>query len=205
MPSWFAWLVLVALVGLAFAGGYAVRGALSGWQNGRLAELDQIESLRRSKAEGPDDFSSRLELANTLNESGRPYSALAEYDAVLLKNPNDIAALYGRGKVLLALGRDAEGESSLWKVFEQDKTHVGAAEALGDYYASKKRYESLIEAVEPVVAEHPSEGRLQYLMGLAYENTGRRDLAETRYLLALNAVPDMPEARAGLARVRGAQ
>ena len=42
---------------------------------------------------------------------------------------------------------------------------------------------------------------LQYLMGLAYENTGHPDWAAARYRMALETLPDMAEAREGLERL----
>ncbi len=160
-----------------------------------------IESGQEQIAGSPFDARLRLGLADALRDSGRLNLALAEYDAVLENDPRSIAALYARGMVLLELDRPAEAETSLWRVLALDRGHAGAAEALGDYYASKEQYRSLVEAVRPAVTAHPTEARLQYLMGLAYENLGQPEWAAARYRLALDVVPDLPEALAGLERL----
>ena len=127
----------------------------------------------------------RLGLADALQASGRVSTALIEYEKILLEYPYDVAALYGRGTVLMELGRPQDAETALLAVLAQDKGHVRAAEDLGDYYASLKQYRDVLEAVRPAVQVHPTEARLQYLTGLAYENLGHRDLALARYGLAL--------------------
>ena len=122
-------------------------------------------------------------------------------DGTVMKLSGDTAALYNKGIVLLELGRDDDAEEVLWDVLEIDPRHVLAAKALGELYAERREYRSLVAAVRPVVEENPEAADLQYLMGLAYENLGRPDWAEARYRLALQYYPDMREAREGLERL----
>jgi len=199
VPTWVALVVLGVLLALAALGGYGVHELLDGGNAAERRQLAAIESWRTKVAESPQDVQSRLKLANALVDAGQYRSAVVEYDTVLKENPNDVAALYGRASVLSSMGDVRDAESAYWAVLQQEPGHVRAAEALGDYYASKAQYRSLIVAVKPAVAVHPTEARLQYLLGLAYENTGHRDWAIERYRLALKAVPDMPEATAALA------
>ena len=56
-------------------------------------------------------------------------------------------------------------------------------------------------AVRPVLEEQPKIGRLHYLAGLGYENTGHPDWAAARYEMALKRDPDLLEARRGLERL----
>jgi tetratricopeptide (TPR) repeat protein len=201
VPSAVGVLVLAGLLLLAALGGYALHGAVNTSAERRLAELDVIESGQGQVDKRPTDARARLDLAEVLRGSGRLNSALEEYDAVLERNPADVAALYSRGTLLFQLNRPTEAEASLWKVLAADEGHVRAAEALGDYYASKKQFRSLIEAVRPAVTAHPAEAHLQSLMGVAYENLGQPEWAAARYRLALDVVPDLSEALAGLKRL----
>ena len=196
-----ALLVLTVLLVLAAAGGYELSEAFRSHDARRTAELDAIESSRAKLRRDPEDARAQLELAAALTTSGRLTSALAEYDTLLKQYPQDIAALYGRGALLMRLGRPRDAEAALLKVLAQDRGHVRAAEDLGDYYASRQQYLSLVETVRPSAELHPTEARLQYLLGLAYEHLDKPDLALSSYRLALAAVPDMPEALAGVQRL----
>jgi tetratricopeptide (TPR) repeat protein len=201
VPAWVALLVLAAIVVLAGVAGFAINGYLHRANDVQYRELAAIELWRAKVVDSPQDVESRISLANAFQDAGQLRSALAEYDTVLRDHPKDVAALYSRGTILLALGQPRDAESAFWAVLAEDPGHVRSAEALGEYYAAKQQYRSLVKAVRPAVALHPTEARLQYLMGVAYENLGHKDWAVTRYRLALDAVPDMPEALQALARL----
>lgn len=200
-PTWLALTVLGVLLVLAALAGYGTHALLTNGNAEQRRQLAAIEAWREKVSESPDDAQSRLKLANSLVDAGQYRSALAEYDTVLKQNPNDAAALYSRASVLWAMGQIGDAESAYWAVLKQEPDHVRAAEALGEYYASKGQYRSLLVAVKPAVTMHPGEARLQYLMGLAYEKLGHRDWAIDRYRAALKSVPDMPEAGAALKRL----
>jgi tetratricopeptide (TPR) repeat protein len=201
VPAWIALLVLAGLLLLAGAAGCGLNSLLRGGNPAQRLELANIAAWQAKVAQSPNDAESRLRLGSALQDAGQLDLAILQYEYVLQDDPKNIAALYGRGDVLMKLGHPADAEASFWAVLAQDPGHARAAEALGEYYASKKQYRSLIQAVRPAVVLHPTEARLQYLMGLAYENIDHPDWAVTRYRLALDAVPDMPEALAGLARL----
>ena len=205
VPAWLALLLLAIMLLLAAAGGFALSEFLRGEDARTTPEIDAFELAREQVAEDPQDARARLGLAAALQASGRFTSALDEYDRVLQQYPNDIAARYGRGAVLAKLNRMKDAEAAFWSVLALDEGHVRAAEDLGDYYAGKEQYRSLLEAVRPAVTAHPTEARLQYLMGLAHENLGQREQALMRYRLAVAAVPDMPEALEALKRLNAAR
>jgi tetratricopeptide (TPR) repeat protein len=169
-----------------------------------LQRIDAVERSRVAALATPVKERTHVDLAFAYEAAGKPASALAEYEAALKRNPNDVAGLYGRGTMLLKLGKDDEGISSLWKILLRDRGHVGAASALGSYYAQHGNYASVISAVRPAVLIHPEEAQLHYLMGLAYEHLGHTDWATARYRLALAADPDLIDARAALLRLTGA-
>ncbi len=203
-PRWAAVTVLVALMLVSGAAGYALHGVIRRPPAEQISELDAIEAWRQRLAENPRDTASRVALAQSYQQSGRLRSALNEYDAVLRDNPRDTAALYQRGVILRELGQPGDAETAFWDVLEIEGTHVAAAEALGEYYLGKQQYKSLVQAVRPAAQAHPTEARLQYLIGFAYENLGRPDWAEARYRLALDAVPDMRDALEGIDRLKRA-
>ncbi|MDA3937125.1 MAG: hypothetical protein PF636_09805 [Actinomycetota bacterium] len=200
VPTWLAVLVLVLLLAVVGFGGYLVRGLFSDdtVTTPQSIEIDRWEEAVRLD---PADEAANLALGFAYQQDGQYDLALDHYDVVLRSSPLDMAANYNKGIVLLELGIDDAAEESLWNVLEANETHALAAKALGEYYATLGHYQSLIAAVRPAVVEHPEMADLQYLMGLAYENTDHPDWAEARYRYALEYYPDMQEARDGLERL----
>lgn len=201
VPVWLAILVLVLLLAVMAVGGFVIRGAFDRTSKANSAAEMDIAKWEDAVKLNADDLEAHLNLGFAYQQAERFEDALDQYDFVIERAPSDTAALYNRGVVLQALGRDDEAEETWWDVLEVDAEHVLAAKSLGEYYASRREYRSLIEAVRPVVEANESAADLQYLMGLAYENLGNLDWARARYELALKYYPDMPEAREGLDRL----
>jgi len=201
VPVWLAAVVLVLLLAVMGVGGFILRGVLAGDSASSTPEAREIAQWERTIDATPNDAQAHLSLGFAYQQAERYEEALFEYDLVLKLLPGDPAASYNKGVVLLELDEDAAGEEALWDVLESDPQHVLAAKALGEYYAERKEYRSLVTAVRPVVEANESAADLQYLMGLGYENLGREDWAEARYRLALTYYPDMAEAHEGLERL----
>lgn len=203
VAGWVAALVLAALFIAAGLGGYYLRDVLTP-EAAPLSEVVDSEIERWSKVaqDDPESVTARLNLAYAY-QSDRQYDrALEQYAAVLRTEPANVTALYQQGVIYLALQLEKDGEASLWKALDAQPDHVQAAAALGRYYASKAQYRSVVTAVRPTVVLKPQSAELQYLMGLAYENTGNRNWAMERYRMSLAAAPDFVEAREGVARLR---
>lgn len=200
VPVWLAATVLALLLAVMALGGFALRGVFE--DPPTLADRDlEVEKWESQVKLTPDDNQARLNLGFAYQRAKRMDDALDQYEVVLDDAPDDTAALYNKGIVLRSTNRDQEAEEIWWRVLEIEPQHILAAKALGEYYAERREYRSLLEAVRPVVKENESSADLQYLMGLAYENLGRRDWAGARYELALKYYPDMKEAREGLERI----
>ncbi len=200
VPVWLAALVLVLLLAVMGIGGYIVGGVV-----GRSApETPEDFDIRRAQAEveaDPANVQKVLELGWAYQQAGQFEEAIAEYDIVIADSPQNTAALYNKGVILLAQGDEKDAEAAFWDVLEIEPAHVLAAKKLGQHYADKGEYRSLLVAVRPAAEANESAADLQYLMGVAYENTGHPDWAEARYRIALEYYPDMAEARDGLERL----
>jgi tetratricopeptide (TPR) repeat protein len=184
IPGWLALLVLALLVAVVGLGGFAIRGCV---EQAKVNSPIQEEISRYTEAVqlDPGSNAARLNLAYAYQRDRQFDRALDEYAVVLKTEPRDPAALYNSGVIYIELDAGAKGEALLWKVLESDPTHALAAKALGTYYADLGHYRSVIKAVRPVVEADPTLADLQYLMGLAYEKTGRLDWAIERYKLAV--------------------
>jgi len=200
VPAWLALLVLVLIVAVVGVGGFVIRGMVVNTGQTSVAKADIDEWLTAVRSD-PGDANARLNLAYAYQQDQQYDRALAEYDKVLQQRPKDTAALYNKGVIYMTLGKSKQGEAALWDVLEIDPGHALAAKELGDYYAAKGQYKSLLVAVGPVVESKPTLADLQYLMGLAYEKTGDTGRAKERYKLALTYAPDTQEAKDGLARL----
>jgi tetratricopeptide (TPR) repeat protein len=200
VPVWLAALVLVLLLALVGVAGYVIRARFAGTAPRTAADIAVLQA-QKAVAARPTDVQGRLDLGFAYQQDGKYPEAIAEYDTVIRTDPKNTAALYNKGMVYFQLQDPAKAETLLWDVLKVSKTHVLAAKALGDYYAGKKEYRSLVVAVKPAADARPDMADLQYLMGLAYENLGHRDWAIGRYQDALKYVPDLPEAHAGLKRL----
>lgn len=201
VPAWLAALVLVLLLAVMGLGGFVLRGIVAG--EGRQPDLadEAIDKWRVQVDERPDDLDARVQLGYAYQLAGRYDRALEQYEYVIERNPSDTGALYNRGIVYQRMGVDDRAEQALWEVLEVQQDHVLAARALGEIYAERGQYRSLLRAVRPVVEVHPEIADLQYLTGLAYENTGHTDWAIARYRLALKYSPGYEKAVEALDRL----
>lgn len=205
VPAWLALVVLLLVLAVMGVAGYAVRAGMDNAKKPHTAEDIAVQRAQMAVEKDPGDTQAHLDLGYAYQQAGKYAEAISEYDTVLKKDPKDTAALYNKGIVYFALKQDKKAEATMWDVLNVSKTHVLAAKALGDYYAGKKQYKSLVVAVKPAADARPDMADLQYLMGLAYENTGHPDWAAGRYRDALKYVPDMQEATAGLKRLGAKQ
>lgn len=201
VPAWLAVLVLVLLLAVVGVGGYLVRGLISGNGQTMTPQQADLENWSQRVQANPNNAQAHLGLGYAYEISGQYDRALAEYATVLKLDPSSTAAYYNEGVVYSKQGRATLAEQSWWKVLALDKTQALAAKALGEYYADKRQYPSLLVAVGPAVDAHPEMADLQYLDGLANERLGHNDLAIQRYEAALKYSPDLTEARVALKRL----
>ncbi|MCX8007703.1 MAG: tetratricopeptide repeat protein [Coriobacteriia bacterium] len=204
VPGWLALLVLLLLLAVTAAGGFALRGALTRGKQTTPATV--AESTWKAAVEkDPEDLEARINLAYAYQQQQRWDEALAQYAEVLKRDPKNLAALYNKGVVLLQQGKTKEAEAALWDVLKTAPDHVLAAKTLGELYLSQKHYKSALFTVEPVLKTQPQYADLQYIAGYASEQLGKRDAAISYYQAALKFAPDMPEAKEGLQRLGARQ
>ncbi len=202
-PRWlivFALFLTVAVAAAAGAVVFELAAVSARPTTGTDLRLRVLEGLANAKQ---SDMGARRELAFAFQQTGRNSEALSEYKKVLASSPDDLASLYNSGVLLLGTWRHVEGEKDLLRVLQLAPSHALAAKTLGEYYATKQEFDRLLAVVPPAADAHSDLADLQYLAGLGYEKTGRPALAKSRYRRALSLVPDMAEAKLGLARLRG--
>jgi Tfp pilus assembly protein PilF len=201
VPTWVVIAALVTLLALSGVTGFVMRRAFMSTRAVVLHHLQTVQNESVRTTTTSNTATEYLSQAFDREPTATPSVDLVGYETALRHDPNDVVAMYGRGMALMDLGRQTEAESALWNVLKCQPGHPQAAAALGDYYAQRGEYRSLLVAVHPAVKLHPSDARLQCLMGLAYENIGRKGWATARYQLALKAQPGAAQALAGLQRL----
>lgn len=201
VPTWLALLVLALLLAVVGVGGYVIRGFVAGDRRATSPEEVAVRQALKNVAKQPSSADAHLSLGYAYQEAKRYDKALEEYSKVLQIDPQSTAAYYNRGVVYSALQLNDKAEEAWWDVLAIDKTHELAAKRLGEMYAAKGQYRSLIRAVRPVVTAHPEMADLQYLMGVAYENMGKTDWALSRYRLAVKYAPDIRGGREAIKRL----
>lgn len=201
VPVWLAVLVLVLLLAVMAVGGYVVHGLVSGGTRAQTPQQVDVQAWSARVQASPKSPQAHLGLGYSYEIAGQYDKALAEYATVIKMDPSNTAAYYNQGVVYAKTGDTKNAERSWWKALGIDKTHALAAKSLGDYYAAKQQYKSLLVAVDPAVAAHPEMADLEYLSGMANEKLGNTAVAIQRYEAALKYSPDMDQARAGLKRL----
>jgi cytochrome c-type biogenesis protein CcmH/NrfG len=73
---------------------------------GTVPQTNALASLEARASANPTDIPTQLALADGYVQAGRPQDAIPRYQAVLDKDPNNIAALDGLALILVRLGRD---------------------------------------------------------------------------------------------------
>jgi tetratricopeptide (TPR) repeat protein len=200
VPAWLVAIVLVLLLAIVGVGGYAIRGLILLQKPHTVEEL-ALERAQAEVASRSDDVQALLDLAYAYQQLGRYREAIDGYDQVLKHDPRNTPALYNKGMVYFQLRDPKRAEQMLGAVLDVSPTHVLASEALGNYYASKQEYRSLLGAVQSAAQAHPEMADLQYLVGLADEHLGKNKEAVVAYRTALKYVPDMKRALEGLMRL----
>jgi cytochrome c-type biogenesis protein CcmH/NrfG len=69
---------------------------------GTVPQTDALAALEARASANPGDVPTQLALADAYVQAGRPQSAIPRYQAVLAKDPNNVAALDGLALILVA-------------------------------------------------------------------------------------------------------
>ena len=128
----------------------------------------------------------QLELAQTLQQNGRPIEALSRYDAALAAAPDYPAALHLSALLLSEIGRSGEAVTRIERLLSLDDTDADSLSNAGLIYHAAGRHGDAIDALErAVVLDAASSGawvnlasvRILLDQPIAGEAAARRALA----------------------------
>jgi tetratricopeptide (TPR) repeat protein len=218
----FALMVVVALLATTI-GVYVYLTTLN--RAPRTATERDITSMEVATRERPNEVSAWVQLAYAYAAAGRENDALeavrrgedAQNGERLSIVRADVLRFGGRTKEALAAYDSAEKlVQTMIKRQKDENAKIGVSADLSDdslarvYWGRALVQEQLgdttaaIKDLEKAVKEQPTQSAMWVKLGDLYADAGKVDKARSAYKSAMQYIPDMPEARAGLERLEKA-
>lgn len=158
----------------------------------------RIKAAEQAVVKTPDNIPARLALARAYKEAKRPDDALDQYDQVLKVDPENRAALLGRGNVQL----ERDDLDAAEKAFQKITGTAGKGEfASADPQLEEAHYylgviadrrgetKRAVNELEAAVRIEPGDSDAWYLLGTVHLKSGNADLATKALQEALKFVP----------------
>jgi tetratricopeptide (TPR) repeat protein len=197
-------IVGVAVVVLVLGGylGYTV------WAQNRMLRDNspsarEIASLTAKLRANPNNFDTRMRLAQAFAVAGRDNEAIEQYKAVLKVNKNFVPALSGVGFEYLKQKNWKEGEAYFRKVIdltEKDTEKVGSSPLetayfyLGTSLMEQRKYEDAVGFFRASLRLRRDSSDAAYALAYSYNQLGLKEAYEEWLLYTLQFDPNMPEA-----------
>ncbi len=151
-------------------------------------ERQAIEQLRLASALDKTS-ETRLKLANLLNSQNSYYEALAEYQAILQKEPENISAILGAANNFKSLGLREEAKDLYKRALAKYPEDLLANYNYGLLLQEERRNEEALSYYSKVEKINPGFTENYYVMGLCYWDLGNKDAATNvwkKFLLSSN-------------------
>jgi tetratricopeptide (TPR) repeat protein len=155
---------------------------------------------------GLDGAAIRLWRAKALRETGRIKEALVECEAALAQAPGDPSIRWLRAGLLLAAGRQSEalGEFDSIRALHPDLPALPADDvSLARLRASvafrEGRYKQAVSDSMPLLRANPKDAALRSIAAESLRAIGELERSRNHWLRAVEAAPEEPEFRLGLA------
>lgn len=155
----------------------------------RAGQFDEARKLLEQVDENDASYTVALShLALVFETQGELEQALVTYDRLLSFEPDNIEALFGRGRTLFLADRYAEAEFATLRTLELAPQHVPARYQIALIRIAEGRLESGINAYLRAMDQSRDESRvLDALQDLSNLQQRKPDLAEAHYALAFFA------------------
>lgn len=193
----------------------AVYIGLSVWlHNRQVAEstpvMREIAALEQLVKEQPGNVVARLQLAQAYTVGGRDNDAVAQYQAVLEANPDDITSLAGLGFIASTRRQWATAEGYWLRIIEilegrpassQDAALEKAYFYMGDVKAEQKKWDEAIPFYKAALRIKRDASDTRYHLAVAYREVGSPSKYKEELQIALAFDPRMPEANYDLGQL----
>jgi tetratricopeptide (TPR) repeat protein len=178
-----------------------LRGLLLYWREDYAGALEDFE---RAVALAPASASAQFNVGATLDALGRGAEAIAAYDVLLERYPDDVLALVYRGNAYLGRGLDAQAVTDYDEALKRDLALVYGYQQRAAFYLERGNDSVALVDLETALNIDPEDARTHLLLGHVYAAQGDLPAAENAYDAALELAPENVEALSGRGGVRRA-
>lgn len=155
---------------------------------------------------GLDGTAPRLWRARAYRELGRPQEALADCEEALARSPDDASIRWLRAGLLLAAGRQAEAMAEFDAIRSSDPSLPSLPaddRSLARLRASvafrEERWREAISISLSLLRSHPDDAPLRAIVAESLRALGELERSRNHWQRAVEADPESPELRLGLA------
>lgn len=170
---------------------------------GQTAKAEQ--SARDAEQALEDNPKGYRILADFYAATGQRDKALSEYAALFREHPKDIVVGMNYTALLLQQNRTADAAKVNTAVLKRAEHAPGALIQLGQIQLREGRADKAIATLQSALKDNPDNPGMHYVLGLAFESTGQRQLAEREWREAVRERPNAVDAQAALAAAELAQ
>jgi tetratricopeptide (TPR) repeat protein len=160
--------------------------------------------LRHAAALQPDHTGTLTGIGTCLVQLNRPAEALDLFRRVIALAPRSPEAHNNLGVALMLAGDLSGAEAAFRAALDCDNSNLPAWKNLAVVLMRQERLLEGMQVLAAIAQAHPQDVEAVVLIAGLYEEGGELRSAEAMYHEALKRAPDLPEAKAGLERIRKA-
>jgi eukaryotic-like serine/threonine-protein kinase len=166
----------------------------------------QAMQLARAAVKTADKLGSelpevQLAIGDFNRRTGSYDEALADFQRVIMRDPNNIDAQIGLGETLSSLGRTADAEQAFRRAIEIRPACWSCYNELGSFLNDHSRYGEAADAWRKVTELTPDNVWGYMNVGVVYFNQGKFDEAGAYFRRGLEVDPDNPDVYSNLGTV----
>lgn len=193
--------IIVFTVALITLGFFIGNRYYWGQYDNRPQVVKNEETFKAQVRSNPKDINAVLNLGWTYYEEGKYDKALAQYRKALEIDKGNIGAKYNIGLVYKDMKKYREAEKELTALLTKAPLHELGNYTLAQVYRESKQYDKAVEQYNKTLKITPAQSNIIAELGMTYEAKGMKKEAAQAYKDALKFVPDLKEAKDGLARL----
>jgi predicted Zn-dependent protease len=157
----------------------------------RLKDVDGASAtVARLKGAFPEDPRTKYVAAQLLDDQGRGPDAIAAFQVLIARAPDNVSLVYEYASLLEKGGRGAEAERALRDLLSKDPLDATALNSLGYMLAERgQRLDEAVDLVQRALKVEPLNPSFLDSLGWAYFRQGKLELADPPLTQAADRLP----------------